>query len=68
MTIDKHSFLPLIREIVSPLKKEWADKYFEILNVYDKFGYFKRDTFEIYLDSKENFDKNYTGSWWYYYK
>jgi hypothetical protein len=52
----------------SPLKKEWADKYFEILNVYDKFGYFKRDTFEIDLDSKENFDKNYNGSWWYYYK
>jgi hypothetical protein len=52
----------------SPLKKEWADKYFEILNAYNEFGYFKRDTFDIFLDSKENFDKNYDSNWWYYYK
>lgn len=52
----------------NPLKKEWADKYFEILNAYNEFGYFKRDTFDIYLDSKDNFDKNYDSNWWYYYK
>ena len=52
----------------SSIKKEWADKYFEVLNVYNEFGYFKRDTFEIFLDSKENFDKNYEGRWFYYYK
>jgi hypothetical protein len=38
----------------SPLKKEWADKYFDILKNYDEFGYFKRDTFDIYLDSNKN--------------
>ena len=68
VTFFLHTNEQLKRYENSPLKKEWADKYFEILNVYDKFGYFKRDTFEIYLDSKENFDKNYNGSWWYYYK
>jgi hypothetical protein len=39
----------------SPIKKEWADKYFDILNKYNEFGYFKRDIFDIYLDSKKNF-------------
>lgn len=52
----------------SPLKKEWADKYFEILKPYDEFDYFKRDKFNISLDSKENFDNNYQSNWFYYYK
>ncbi|MDR2929130.1 MAG: hypothetical protein LBV41_13170, partial [Cytophagaceae bacterium] len=52
----------------SPLKKEWADKYREILRQHDEFGYYKRGRFNIYLDSKENFDKNYNSNWWYYYK
>lgn len=48
--------------------KEWTDKYFELLSKYDKFGYFKRECFSIYLDSKENFDNNYESNWFYYYK
>jgi len=52
----------------SSLKKEWADMYFDILKTYDEFDYFKRDTFDIFLDSKEDFDKNYDSNWWYYYK
>lgn len=48
--------------------KEWTDKYFELLTQYDEFKYFKRDSFSIYLDSKENFDNNYEGNWFYYYK
>jgi hypothetical protein len=52
----------------SPLKKEWADKYREVLRLHDEFGYYKRSPFKIYLDSKENFDKNYDSNWWYYYK
>jgi hypothetical protein len=48
--------------------KEWTDKYFELLSQYDEFGYFKREFFTIYIDSKENFDNNYESNWYYYYK
>lgn len=52
----------------SPLKRKWTDKYFEILKTYDEFAYFSRDKFDIYLDSKENFDNIYQSNWYYYYK
>ena len=48
--------------------KKWTDKYFDLLTQFDEFGYFKRDSFSIYLDSKENFDNNYESNWYYYYK
>lgn len=48
--------------------KKWTDKYFELLTQYDEFGYFKKEFFSIYLDSKENFDNNYESNWYYYYK
>lgn len=48
--------------------KNWSNKYFELLSQYDEFGYFKREFFLVFLDSKENFDKNYQSSWHYYYK
>jgi hypothetical protein len=48
--------------------KEWTTKYFDILEPFNEFGYFKRDSFEINLDSKENFDNNYESNWFYYYK
>lgn len=49
-------------------RKAWANKYFDLLEPYNQFGYFKRDTFHIYLDSKENFDNHYQSNWYYYYK
>lgn len=52
----------------SETRKVWADKYFDILEPYNEFGYFKRDKFNVYLDSKENFDNNYESNWYYYYK
>ena len=52
----------------SEIKKDWTNKYFDLLNQYNEFGYFKRNFFSIYLDSKENFDKNYQSNWYYYYK
>ena len=48
--------------------KKWTDKYFDLLSRHDKFGYFKREFFSVYLDSKENFDNNYESNWYYYYK
>jgi hypothetical protein len=50
------------------MKKQWADKYFDLVKEYDEFNYFKRETTQIYLDSKENFDNNYQSNWYYYYK
>lgn len=52
----------------SELHKEWTNKYFEVLTQYDEFKYFKRESFSVYLDSKENFDNNYQSNWYYYYK
>lgn len=52
----------------SEMRKQWTDKYFEVLETYNQFGYWKRETFNIYLDSKENFDTNYASNWYYYYK
>jgi len=52
----------------SPTRKLWADKYFDLLEQFNEFSYFKRDNFNIYLDSKENFDNNYESNWFYYYK
>lgn len=50
------------------IKEEWTEKYFNLLKQYDEFHYFKREFYSVYLDSKENFDKNYQGNWFYYYK
>ena len=52
----------------SEIHKQWNEQYFDLLKEYDEFGYFKREYFYIYLDSKENFDTNYDSNWYYYYK
>lgn len=52
----------------SHTRKLWADRYFDLLELYNEFGYFKRDNFSVYLDSKENLDTNYESNWYYYYK
>lgn len=52
----------------SPILKQWSNQYFDLLKQYDPFGYFDRSTFSFYLDSKENFDRNYQSNWYYYYK
>jgi hypothetical protein len=50
------------------VREQWGRKYFELLSRYDEFGYFKKESYYVYLDSKENFDTNYNGNWFYYYK
>ena len=52
----------------SDLHKKWNEQYFDLLKKYDEFGYFKKDFYSIFLDSKENFDTNYESNWYYYYK
>lgn len=52
----------------SEQRKYWANQYFNLLAPNNEFGYYQRDSFSIYLDSKENFDKNFQSNWYYYYK
>ncbi|WP_299903314.1 hypothetical protein [uncultured Aquimarina sp.] len=43
------------------------DKYFDLLNEYDEFNYWERESFKMRLDSKQNFDDNYESNWINYY-
>jgi hypothetical protein len=46
----------------------WADTHFEIAKRHDEFGYLNRSEIAIQVDSKENFEANYSGNWYYYFK
>jgi hypothetical protein len=52
----------------SVLPSEWADTYFEIAKRHDEFGYLDRAEVAIQVDSKENFETNYSGNWFYYFR
>lgn len=58
-----------VKEYDKPeIKKMFADKYFDFIKPFDEFDYFKKEDIQVYLDSKENFDRNYQSNWYYYYK
>jgi hypothetical protein len=52
----------------SALPLNWADTYFEIAKRHDEFGYLSRAEIAIQVDSRENFEANYAGNWYYYFK
>jgi hypothetical protein len=52
----------------SALPSSWADTYFEIAKRHDEFGYLNRAETVIRVDSRENFEANYSGNWYYYFK
>jgi hypothetical protein len=52
----------------SALPVTWADTYFEIAKWHDEFGYLTRSEIAIQVDSKENFEANFSGNWYYYFK
>lgn len=52
----------------SALPVTWADTYFEIAKRHDEFGYLTRSQIAIQVDSRENFEANYSGNWYYYFK
>ena len=43
-----------------------TSEYFNLLKTFDEFNYIKKDEFVIKFDSKENFEKSYSSSWYYY--
>ena len=52
----------------SAMPVTWADTYFEIAKRHDEFGYLTRPEIAIQVDSKEKFEANYSGNWYYYFK
>lgn len=52
----------------SSLPDRWADSYYEIAKPHDEFGYLDRAEVAIMIDSRENFENNYEGNWYYYFK
>ncbi|PJZ43783.1 hypothetical protein [Leptospira brenneri] len=48
--------------------KLYTLKYFDLIKKYDEFGFLNKDTFSILFDCKENFDKNFNGNWFNYWR
>ncbi len=56
------------RSVSAGLRETYAQRYFELLKPHDEFGYLSAENFAVRFDSRENFDKNYEGSWFTYYR
>jgi hypothetical protein len=52
----------------SRLPTQWADTYYDIAKRHDEFGYLTRAEIAIMVDSKQNFQTNYSSNWYYYFK
>jgi hypothetical protein len=50
------------------LKAPYSERFLRLVEPHDEFGYIKKRGISVRFDSKENFDKNYQGNWFYYYK
>jgi hypothetical protein len=48
------------------LSEKIVDDYYSVLKKYDDLNYFTRENIQVKFDSKENVDKNYEGSLFYY--
>lgn len=48
--------------------KIFEEAYYNLIKPYDEFNYIKKDSFHLNIDSKENFDNNFSSNWYYYYK
>lgn len=47
-------------------KCEYAKMYFGLLKPYDEFGYISENDFTVAFDSKQNFEENFKGNWFFY--
>lgn len=55
-----------LQNLADGLMTQCFDALAEIMSAYDEFGYFQRQPAQVTFDSKENFDKNFEGNWFYY--
>jgi len=46
----------------------YAQAYAHVVAPYDELSYLRKRGINVYFESKENFEKNYQGSWLHYYK
>lgn len=47
-------------------KAQYSNAFAKIVSAYDEFGYFLRQPAQVTFDSKENFENNYQGNWFFY--
>lgn len=50
------------------LRDSYAQEYASVISRHDEFGYIAKRGVSVSFDSKENFDTNFQGNWYYYYK
>lgn len=50
------------------LKERISERIYEIIKSEDKYGYISRENMPVVFDSKERFEAEYNGNWFYYYK
>lgn len=46
----------------------WADLYYTLVKPHDEFGYLERSEIVIEVDSRETFERDFAGNWYYYFK
>jgi hypothetical protein len=54
--------------IKTGMTKRFLEAYADIIEPYDEFGYLSSNPIVPEIDSKENFDSNYKGSWFNYWR
>ncbi|WP_339612829.1 hypothetical protein [uncultured Rubinisphaera sp.] len=54
--------------VKSGMIEKYCESYSKIIKPYDEFGYLNSSPVIPGIDSKENLDKNYGGSWFYYWR
>lgn len=47
---------------------EYRELCYKLLKPYDEFGYLVEGDLQVSFDSKQNFDKNYQGNWFNYFR
>jgi hypothetical protein len=52
----------------SGLEAKLTEAYLKLIKRYDEFGYLGVHSISFRFDTKESFDKNYDGNWYYYWK
>ena len=50
------------------IRARWADLYYPLVKRHDEFGYLDRNEIHVAVDSKETFERDYSGNWYYYFK
>ena len=56
----------IFRYLESGISQTVTDEYYSILKKHDDLSLFTKDNLRLSFDSKENVDKNYAGSLFYY--